>query len=149
MTIMNKKLLLIILFLFSNFLATTIAAAGETTLHFVRASDIKTVGQGVKLYIGKKYIGKVWTNNYAIARTETGKRKITTKVGLSIGVPVTGLGGAKKFKSKFVFTDDEHYFKIKFKMGKMLFPGKHEVIEISKSEYLSLKSSAKEIKYKN
>jgi hypothetical protein len=33
-------------------------------------------------------------------------------------------------------------------MGKLLLPGKHEVIEISKSEYLSLKGSAKEIKYK-
>ena len=95
------------------------------------------------------YIGKVWTNNYAVAKTKTGKQKITTKVGLSIGVPVTGLGGAKKFKSKFEFTNDEHYFKIKFKIGKLLFPGQHEVIEISKSEYLSLKNSAKEIKYKS
>lgn len=40
-------------------------------------------------------------------------------------------------------------YKIKFKMGKMLFPGKHEVIEISKSEYVKLKSKSKEIKYKN
>ena len=109
-----KKYILITLFLVSNFLTFNFVNAGESTAHFVRASDIKTVGQGVKLYIGKEYIGKVWTNNYAVARTETGKRKITTKVGLSIGVPVTGLGGAKKFKSKFVFTDDEHYFKIKF-----------------------------------
>ena len=144
-----KKYILITLFLISNFLTFNFVNAGESTAYFVRSSDIKTVGQGVKLYIGKKYIGKVWTNNYAVAKTETGKRKITTKVGLSISVPVTGLGGAKKFKSKFVFTDDEHYFKIKFKMGKMLLPGKHEVIEISKSEYLSLKSTAKEIKYKN
>ena len=143
---MIKKLIFIILL---NFLTFNFVNAGESTAYFVRASDIKTVGQGVKLYIGKKYIGKVWTNNYAVAKTETGKRKITTKVGLSISVPVTGLGGAKKFKSKFVFTDDEHYFKIKFKIGKLLFPGQHEVIEISKSEYLSLKSSAKEIKYKS
>jgi len=75
---MIKKLTLIILL---NFLTFNFVNAGESTVHFVRASDIKTVGQGVKLYIGKKYIGKVWTNNYAIARTETGKRKITTKVG--------------------------------------------------------------------
>jgi len=34
-------------------------------------------------------------------------------------------------------------------MGKMLLPGKHKMIEGSESEYLSLKSSAKEIKYKN
>ena len=80
-------------------------------------------------------------------KSTTGKHKITTKVGLSIGVPVTGLGGAKKFKSKFEFTDDEHFYKIKFKMGKILMPGKHEVIEISKSEYEKLKSKSKEIKY--
>ena len=145
---MFKKLALIILFIFSNLLTINFSHAGESTAYFVRASDVKTVGQGVKLYIGKKYVGKVWTNNYAVATTKTGKQKITTKVGLSIGVPVTGLGGAKKFKSKFEFTEDEHYFKIKFKMGKLLLPGNHEVIEISKSEYLSLKGSAKEIKYK-
>jgi|TARA_B110000444_G_scaffold242710_1_gene260313 hypothetical protein len=146
---MIKKLTLIILFILSNLLTFNFSHAGESTAYFVRSSDIKTVGQGVKLYIGKKYIGKVWTNNYAVANTKTGKQKITTKVGLSIGVPVTGLGGAKKFKSKFEFTDDEHYFKIKFKMGKLLFPGQHEVIEISKNEYLSLKGTAKEIKYKD
>ena len=83
-----------------NFLATTIAAAGETTLHFVRPADLKTAGQGVKLYVDKKYIGKVWHNRYAVVKSTTGKHKLMTKVGLSIGVPVTGLGGAKKFKSK-------------------------------------------------
>ena len=143
---MIKKITLIITFIVLTFNA---ANAGDSTAYFVRSSDIKTVGQGVKLYVGIKYIGKVWTNNYAVTKTKTGKQKITTKVGLSIGVPITGLGGAKKFKSKFSFTEDEHYFKIKFKMGKLLFPGKHEVIEISKSEYESLKSSAKEIKYKD
>ena len=118
---MIRKLTLIILFIFSNLLTFNFSHAGETTAYFVRASDVKTVGQGVKLYIGKKYIGKVWTNNYAVANTQTGKQKIITKVGLSIGVPVTGLVGAMKFKSKFEFTDDEHYVKIKFKMGKLLF----------------------------
>ena len=34
-------------------------------------------------------------------------------------------------------------------MRKMLLPGKHDVIETSKNEYLSLKNCAKEIKYKN
>ena len=34
-------------------------------------------------------------------------------------------------------------------MGKMLLPAKHDVIKTSESEYLSLKSSAKKIKYKN
>ena len=121
---MFKKLSLILLFLFSNFLTTSIVAAGETTLHFVRPADLKTAGQGVKLYVDKKYIGKVWHNRYAVVKSTTGKHKLMTKVGLSIGVPVTGLAGAKKFKSKVSFNKNEHYFKIKFKMGKMLFPGK-------------------------
>ena len=60
---MIKKLTLIILL---NFLTFNFVNAGESTAYFVRSSDIKTVGQGVKLYIGKKYIGKVWTNNYAV-----------------------------------------------------------------------------------
>ena len=144
-----KKILIILLFIFSNFLSTSLVAAGETTAHFVRPADLKTVGQGVKLYVGKNYIGKILHNKYAVVKSTTGKHKITTKVGLSIGVPVTGLGGAKKFKSEFEFTDDEHFYKIKFKMGKMLMPGKHEVIEISKSEYEKLKSKSKEIKYKS
>ncbi len=67
-----KKYILITLFLISNFLTFNFVNAGESTAYFVRSSDIKTVGQGVKLYIGKKYIGKVWTNNYAVAKTETG-----------------------------------------------------------------------------
>ena len=146
---MFKKLSLIIFFLFSNLLATSLVAAGESTAYFVRPADLKTVGQGVKLYVDKKYIGKVWTNKHAVVRTDTGKHKIMTKVGLSIGVPITGLGGAKKFKTKILFTEKEHYFKIKFKMGKLLFPGQHEVIEISKSEYSSLKGDSKEIVYKN
>ena len=144
-----KKIILILLFIFSNFLITTLVAAGETTAYFVRPADLKTAGQGVKLYISKNYVGKFSHNKYAVVKLTTGKHKITTKVGLSIGVPVTGLGGAKKFKSKFEFIDDEHFFKIKFKLGKMLLPGKHEVIEISKSEYETLKSKSKEIKYKN
>ena len=97
---MFKKLSLIIFFLFSNLLATSLVAAGESTAYFVRPADLKTVGQGVKLYVDKKYIGKVWTNKHAVVRTDTGKHKIMTKVGLSIGVPITGLGGAKKFKTK-------------------------------------------------
>ena len=44
---MFKKLTLILLFLFSNFLTTSIVAAGDTTLHFVRPADLKTAGQGV------------------------------------------------------------------------------------------------------
>ena len=144
-----KKYILIAIFLVSNVFSTTLVAAGETTAYFVRPADLKTVGQGVKLYVDKKYIGKVWHNRYAVVKSTTGKHKLMTKVGLSIGVPVTGLGGAKKFKSKVSFSDNEHYYKIKFKMGKMLFPGKHEVIEISKSEFETLKSNSKEIAYKN
>jgi len=146
---MIKKITLIMLFLLSNILTTSIVAAGETTAYFVRPADLKTAGQGVKLYVDKDYIGKIWHDRYAVVKSTTGKHKIMTKVGLSIGVPVTGLGGAKKFKSKVSFTEDEHYFKIQFKMGKLLLPGKHEVIEISKSEYETLKNNSKEIKYKD
>ena len=110
---MFKKLSLILLFLFSNFLTTSIVAAGETTLHFVRPADLKTAGQGVKLYVDKKYIGKVWHNRYAVVKSTTGKHKLMTKVGLSIGVPVTGLAGAKKFKSKVSFNKNDLIKKFK------------------------------------
>ena len=144
-----KKYVIILLFLLSNLLSTNFALAGESTAYFVRPADLKTAGQGVKLYVGKDYIGKLWHDKYAVVKSKTGKHKITTKVGLSVGLPVTGLGGAKKFKSKFAFTKDEHYFKIKFKMGKLLLPGKHEVIEITKDEYEKLKGNSSEIKYKD
>jgi hypothetical protein len=145
----SKKILIILLFIFSNFLSTSLVAAGETTAHFVRPADLKTVGQGVKLYVGENYIGKIWHNKYAVVKSTTGKHEIITKVGLSIGLPITGLGGAREFKSKFDFNEAEHFFKIEFAMGKMLMPGKHEVIEISKSEYETIKSKSEEIEYKN
>tara|TARA_B100001093_G_scaffold72331_1_gene62931 strand:+ start:313 stop:750 length:438 start_codon:yes stop_codon:yes gene_type:complete len=144
-----KKYILIIIFLLSNLFTISTSIANETTAYFVRPADLKTAGQGVKLYLGKDYVGKLWHNKYAKVKSTNGKHKITTKVGLSVGLPVTGLGGAKKFKSKFEFTKDAHYFKIKFKMGKLLLPGKHEVIEINKDEYEKLISNSTEIKYKD
>ena len=146
---MIKKKTIILLFVLANLVSASLLAAGETTAHFVRPGDLKTVGQGVKLYVDKEYVGKIWHDKYAVYKTNSGKHKILTKVGLSVGVPVTGLGGAKKFKTKVSLTDENHYFKIQFKMGKMLLPGKHEVVEISKSEYESFKKNSSEIKYKD
>ena len=73
---MIRKLTLIILFILSNLLTFNFSHAGESTAYFVRASDVKTVGQGVKLYIGKKYIGKVWTINKRAVKTKPGNKKI-------------------------------------------------------------------------
>jgi hypothetical protein len=70
---MIKKITLIFLFLLSNILATSIVAAGETTAYFVRPADLKTAGQGVKLYVDKDYIGKIWHDRYAVVKSTTGK----------------------------------------------------------------------------
>ena len=147
---MYKKIFTIII-LFLILLIPSYSFSSEVKAHFIRPADLKTVGQGVKVYLGKKYIGKFWHDNYGVIETKKGKHKIVTKVGLSVNLPVTGLGGAKKFKTKRILENSNHYFKIIFKKGKMMMPGKHEIIEITKDEYLSLKekSGAKEIKYKD
>lgn len=142
---MFKKLLLIAI-LFSNFLIASLANADEVSAYFVRPADAMTIGQGVQLHINKNYIAKLWHDKYAVVKSNSGKHNLMTKVGLSISVPVTGFGGAKKFKSKVVFDKDEHYFKIKFKPG--LLAGQHQIIEIDKEEYLLLSSVSTEVKYK-
>ena len=146
---MYKKIFSVII-LFLILLIPNYSFSGEVKAHFIRPADLKTVGQGVKVYLGKRYIGKFWHDNYGVIETKKGKHKIVTKVGLSVNLPVTGLGGAKKFKTKRILEDSNHYFKIIFKMGKLMIPWKHEIIEITKDEYLSLKekSGVKEIKYK-
>jgi transcriptional regulatory protein LevR len=107
-----------------------------TTISFIRPSDMMTIGQKVKLSVDGKEIAKMGHNKVAVFKTEKGKHKFETKVGLSLSIPVTGFGGAKKFKSKVNLDKDQHFFKIEFKAAMM--GGKHRIIEIDEAEYNEL-----------
>ena len=65
-----------------------------------------------------------------------GTYELITKVGWSLSLPVTGLGGACKFSGDFNFVDENYYFKIVFDPG--LLCGEHEIVGILESEYLDL-----------
>jgi transcriptional regulatory protein LevR len=135
---------LILLLLVSIVSLTSISAAyaeegvdgNVTTISFIRPSDVMTIGQKVKLSVDGKEIAKMGHNKVAVFKTEKGKHKFETKVGLSLSIPVTGFGGAKKFKSKVNLDKDQHFFKIKFKAAMM--GGKHRIIEIDEAEYNEL-----------
>ena len=107
-----------------------------TTISFIRPTDVMTIGQKVKLSVDGKEIAKLGHNKVAVFKTEKGKHKFETKVGLSLSIPVTGFGGAKKFKSKVNLDKDQHFFKIEFKAAMM--GGKHRIIEIDEAEYNEL-----------
>ncbi len=112
------------------------ADSKATTISFIRPTDVMTIGQKVKLSVDGKEIAKLGHNKVAVFETEKGKHKFETKVGLSLSIPVTGFGGAKKFKSKVKLDKDQHFFKIVYKAAMM--GGKHRIIEIDKAEYNEL-----------
>tara|TARA_B100001057_G_scaffold271193_1_gene271400 strand:+ start:144 stop:572 length:429 start_codon:yes stop_codon:yes gene_type:complete len=141
---LNKFLFIGLLLL--NIFFSSVSHAEELSAYFIRPADAMTVGQGVQLHFDGKYIGKIWHDKYAIVKTKAGNHSLMTKVGLSISVPVTGFGGAKKFKSKFNLEKGDYYFKIEFKPG--LLAGEHRIIKISKDEYFLLSDGASEIEYK-
>ena len=113
------------------------ADVSEVNLYFYRQTDVLTIGQTVELYVNDDEIGELGHGESLFKKVPAGKYELTTKVGLSIGIPVIGFGGACKFSKDFPLADATHYFKIKFSPG--LFCGEHEVIEISESEYKKLK----------
>jgi|SaaInlV_120m_DNA_3_1039746.scaffolds.fasta_scaffold05759_3 hypothetical protein len=112
------------------------AESKATTISFIRPTDVMTIGQKVKLSVDGKEIAKLGHNKVAVYETDKGKHKFETKVGLSLAVPVTGFGGAKKFKSKVNLDKGQHFFKIEFKAAMM--GGKHLIIEIDEAEYNEL-----------
>ena len=109
----------------------------EINLYFVRPADPLTIGQDVELYVDDNEIGELTYNT----KTQTTVKKpgtyaLATKVGWSLSLPVTGLGGACKFEGDFKFTEQNYYFKIVFEPG--LLCGEHEIIGILESEYSDL-----------
>ena len=136
-----KRLLLGLVIIFSSLtIAAPIFAEEQAdntaTMSFIRPADLMTIGQKVKLLVDKKEITKLGHNKVAVYETDKGKHEFETKVGLSLGVPVTGFGGAKKFKSKVNLDKGQHFFKIEFKAAMM--GGKHLIIEIDEAEYNEL-----------
>ena len=66
---MFKKIFTIII-LSLILLIPSYSFSSEVKAHFIRPADLKTVGQGVKVYLGKKYIGKFWHDNYGVIETK-------------------------------------------------------------------------------
>ena len=102
----------------------------------MRPADPLTIGQDVELYVEDDEVGELTYNTKIQTTVKPGTYALATKVGWSLSLPVTGLGGACKFEGDFKFTEQNYYFKIIFEPG--LLCGEHEIIGIVESEYLEL-----------
>ena len=115
---------------------TSKAIVEEINLYFVRPADPLTIGQDVELYVEDDEVGELTYNTKIQTTVKPGTYALATKVGWSLSLPVTGLGGACKFEGDFKFTEQNYYFKIIFEPG--LLCGEHEIIGVVESEYLEL-----------
>ena len=122
----------------SNDISTETSEANieEINLYFVRPADPLTIGQDVELYVDDDEIGELTYNTKTQTTLKPGTYELSTKVGWSFSLPVTGLGGACKYEGDFKFTEQNYYFKIVFEPG--LLCGEHEIIGILESEYSDL-----------
>jgi len=112
------------------------ASAEQINLYFVRPADPLTIGQDVELYVDDDEVGELSYSTKIQTTVKPGTYELATKVGWSLSLPVTGLGGACKYEGDFKFTEKNYYFKIVFEPG--LLCGEHEIIGILESEYLDL-----------
>ena len=115
--------------------------ADEINLYFVRPADVLTIGQDVELYLDDDEIGELSYSTKIQTTVKPGTYELATKVGWSLSLPVTGLGGACKFEGDYKFTEENYYFKIVFDPG--LLCGEHEIIGILESEYSDLAADIK------
>ena len=105
-------------------------------LYFVRPADPFTIGQDVELYVDDDEVGELSYSTKIQTTVKPGTYELATKVGWSLSLPVTGLGGACKFEGEYKFSEENYYFKIVFDPG--LLCGEHEIIGILESEYSDL-----------
>ena len=108
----------------------------QINLYVVRPADPLTIGQDVELYVDDDEVGELSYSTKIQTTVKPGTYEIATKVGWSLSLPVTGLGGACKYEGDFKFTEKNYYFKIVFEPG--LLCGEHEIIGILESEYSNL-----------
>ena len=108
----------------------------QINLYFVRPADPLTIGQDVELYVDDDEVGELTYSTKIQTTVKPGTYALATKVGWSLSLPVTGLGGACKYEGDFKFTEQNYYFKIVFEPG--LLCGEHEIIGILESEYSDL-----------
>ena len=108
----------------------------EINLYFVRPADPLTIGQDVELYVDDDEVGELSYSTKIQTTVKPGAYELATKVGWSLSLPVTGLGGACKYEGDFKFIEKNYYFKIVFEPG--LLCGEHEIIGILESEYSDL-----------
>ena len=113
----------------------------EINLYFVRPADVLTIGQDVELYVDDDEVGELSYSTKIQTTVKPGTYELATKVGWSLSLPVTGLGGACKFEGDYKFTEENYYFKIVFDPG--LLCGEHEIIGIVESEYSDLAADIK------
>ena len=138
-----KRVLIIIAVMFISSCASKspydppMASENVSKVQMIRPTDPMTLTQGVEIEINDKYVDKLWHTSELVTYIKHGKNKITTNVGLSLGVPnVTGFNGAKKFTKSFIFDKPNHYFKVEFKPG--LLAGQHLIVEITEEQFKNL-----------
>jgi|TARA_B100001094_G_C17752740_1_gene586595 hypothetical protein len=112
------------------------AKVDQINLYFVRPADPLTIGQDVELYVDDDEVGELSYSTKIQTKVKPGTYELATKVGWSLSLPVTGLGGACKFEGDYKFSEENYYFKIVFDPG--LLCGEHEIIGIVESEYSKL-----------
>ena len=117
-------------------MTTKAVKVDEINLYFVRPADVLTIGQDVELYVDDDEVGELSYSTKIQTTVKPGTYELATKVGWSLSLPVTGLGGACKFEGDYKFTEENYYFKIVFDPG--LLCGEHEIIGILESEYSDL-----------
>jgi hypothetical protein len=106
-------------------------------IQMVRPADPMTLTQGVEIEINNKYVDKLWHTSELVSYVKYGKNKLTTSVGVSLGLPnVTGFNGAKEFNKVFNFSKPNHYFKVEFSPG--LLAGQHIIYEVTDKEFKKL-----------
>ena len=108
----------------------------QINLYFVRPADPLTIGQDVELYVDDDEVGELSYSTKIQTTVKPGTYELATKVGWSLSLPVTGLGGACKYEGDFKFTEQNYYFKIVCEGG--LLCGEPDVIGILESEYSDL-----------
>ena len=91
---------------------TVEANVEQINLYFVRPADPLTIGQDVELYVDDDEVGELSYSTKIQTTVKPGTYELATKIGWSLSLPVTGLGGACKFEGDYKFTEENYYFKI-------------------------------------
>ena len=135
--------LLFVLFTFSLFGCSSsevyqpdlkgIDASNLSQISIVRPADLLTVSQGVQLYVDGKLVDKIWHDETVSFDTTRGMHELETRVGVSLGLSITGYNGARPYEMNLQFEKEKYFFKIEYSPD--LLVGQHVLSEITEEEF--------------